>query len=301
MLKYIDNFHLKNTMRLFIVALWVLSIVGCGGGGGGDDNEKFHLNSDVMYYAPATTREEMFDSMCGGPVWQLPDDIQIGDQIGKSYDLVYNVLHDGTRNSAFWFHPDTPNGKYFFYHQGHRGDPRTYGMSTINGLLAEGYEVVAFQMPDVNAGHNKYNDVEYGLCVFVEPVIRMLNYLEDKNLANEVFMVGISGGGWTTSVVAAMDARIKGAYPVAGGMPGPNNGDFEQRAMVQVMDLLDQWRLARRVLAIQNYNDPCCSSGDAYLTFDAGPNFDAWVDYHNNKHSISKNSLALIIADAASL
>lgn len=284
-------------------------LYGCGGGGGGStgDNSKYHLTEPVTYYDSATTSEEMFNSMCGGPIMSFPDAI-VGRNELQQYDTLIFALSDGSQNTAYHYYADNPNGKVFLYHQGHRGDPRTYGMNTIRGLLDAGYDVFAFQMPDVNKGHNHYNYVEHGLCVFVEPVIRVLNYLENMGIS-EAYMVGISGGGWTTTVVAAMDSRIAASYPVAGGIPleysdSEETGDFEQQAMHQVMSTLDMWKISNHVLAIQNMFDPCCSAGNVYESIaeeDAGPNWKGLVDYRNTEHSISEWSLQQILNDAAML
>src|SRR5260370_23664905 len=74
---------------------------------------------------------------------------------------------------------------------------------------------------------------------FLEPVAVCLNYLKTKSVADgfpvyqDFNMVGLSGGGWTTTVYAAIDPRIQLSFPVAGTIPlylrsGGSIGDTEQ-------------------------------------------------------------------------
>jgi dienelactone hydrolase len=53
---------------------------------------------------------------------------------------------------------------------------------------------------------------------FVEPVILAINYAKTLGY-KRIVMVGLSGGGWTTTVAAAIDPRIDLSIPVAGSLP----------------------------------------------------------------------------------
>ncbi|CAE7378575.1 unnamed protein product [Symbiodinium natans] len=53
---------------------------------------------------------------------------------------------------------------------------------------------------------------------FCEPVILTINYALSLGF-KDVVLAGLSGGGWTTSLVAAMDSRITASIPVAGVLP----------------------------------------------------------------------------------
>ena len=53
---------------------------------------------------------------------------------------------------------------------------------------------------------------------FVEPVSLAINYA--KTLGYEkIVLVGLSGGGWSTTVAAAIDKRIDLSLPTAGSLP----------------------------------------------------------------------------------
>ncbi|CAE7381533.1 unnamed protein product [Symbiodinium sp. CCMP2456] len=53
---------------------------------------------------------------------------------------------------------------------------------------------------------------------FCEPVILTINYALSLGF-QDVVLAGLSGGGWTTSLVAAMDPRVVKSIPVAGVLP----------------------------------------------------------------------------------
>ena len=57
------------------------------------------------------------------------------------------------------------------------------------------------------------------LRFFLEPIVVALNYMEDHSSYPHVYMTGLSGGGWTTTVFAALDPRIERSFPVAGSVP----------------------------------------------------------------------------------
>ena len=54
---------------------------------------------------------------------------------------------------------------------------------------------------------------------FVEPVILTINYAKQVLGYKRVVMMGLSGGGWTTTMAAALDPRIELSIPVAGSIP----------------------------------------------------------------------------------
>ena len=56
------------------------------------------------------------------------------------------------------------------------------------------------------------------LRFFLEPVWLTINYAQSLGYKN-IVMAGLSGGGWTTTMMAAIDPRIGLSFPVAGSMP----------------------------------------------------------------------------------
>ena len=45
-----------------------------------------------------------------------------------------------------------------------------------------------------------------------------MNYAKAQGY-DDVYMAGLSGGGWSTTFAAAIDKRIKGSFPIAGSVP----------------------------------------------------------------------------------
>jgi hypothetical protein len=64
-----------------------------------------------------------------------------------------------------------------------------------------------------------------GTRFFMEPVRAFLSYLQTNSDSDgfprctDYHMTGISGGGWTTTVYAAIDPTIELSFPVAGSIP----------------------------------------------------------------------------------
>ncbi|MBK7713020.1 MAG: hypothetical protein IPJ37_20350 [Bacteroidales bacterium] len=111
----------------------------------------------------------------------------------------------------------------------------------------------------------------YGLRFFLEPEIVSLNYLLQQNNYKDVSMVGLSGGGWTTNLLTAIDERIKLSFSVAGSMPlyyrsDASMGDIEQflpelyRDVAGYPDLyvLGAYGKGRKQVQILNRKDDCC-------------------------------------------
>lgn len=94
--------------------------------------------------------------------------------------------------------------------------------------------------PVVVSNHN-FSDVDAtcgGLQVFLEGITRALNWLDLQGYVwDSISIVGLSGGGWTSDLYAAIDDRITKSFSVFGSLPfdlriaegGPgDDGDWEQ-------------------------------------------------------------------------
>jgi hypothetical protein len=165
-------------------------------------------------------------------------------------------LAPGLEGLAYHFIPQKPNRQLVVVHHGHActldDDPSPadvgYGLQrTIQGLLLHGYGVLGVFMPhmrpgDCTGGHDamfSLNTTGSPIKLFLEPTAVSLNYLKTRSRLGHfpryrVFhMVGLSGGGWTTTVYAAIDPTIRCSFPVAGTIPlylrtGGSVGDREQ-------------------------------------------------------------------------
>jgi hypothetical protein len=236
--------------------------------------------------------------------------------------------------------PDTPNYRLMLYHAGHTA----YGDGdklAVDGFLEHGFTVLLFdmpligenaapvmvQLPDVGSvtvsTHNEMpflDPITDGSPIryFVEPVIVMINEFVDKKIT-DISMVGLSGGGWTTTLAAALDTRIAQSYPAAGSVPmvirfaqADSWGDYEQiePSLYAIADYPDLYVLGasgRRQLQVLNEHDPCCFSGDhrslyepqvkAALQSAGGGAFDVYLDLTNREHSISRTAFDVIVTD----
>ena len=94
-------------------------------------------------------------------------------------------------------------------------------------------------------------------------------------------MIGISGGGWTTTLYAAIDDRISKSFSVAGSLPislrieSRDIGDYEQthREFYSIANYLELYVMCsygenRMQMHIFNKLDPCCFSGDLSMNYE---------------------------------
>lgn len=178
------------------------------------------------------------------------------------------------------------------YHQGHDqppcllDNPLTDFDGTIDFFNQLGYDVANHDMPTYQANAlNPYNVscnhaffeqfAAQGapfLRVFLEPVIRTINYALGELGYQRVVMAGLSGGGWSTVMLGAIDPRIALTIPIAGSMPCDfqhTSWDFEQfcnsswalvanYSSLYVLGSLEENRTQVQVLHEQ---DPCCFHG----------------------------------------
>jgi pimeloyl-ACP methyl ester carboxylesterase len=237
-------------------------------------------------------------------------------------------------NVSHVFYPVKDNGRLLIWAQGHDGS-FYLGQKYIRYFLARGYTVAAFSMPalegpaleDVDLGeeHDRIGLFEHPgyspIQEFLNPVAIGLNYLLKQRDYQDVTMVGLSGGGWTTTVYAAVDPRIDNSYPVAGSLPfylralPPNDdkslGDWEQTnpALYEKANLLEMYVLAassgRRQMQVLNQYDTCCFAGVNARSYEhavsekaatLGGEFSLYLD-PNYTHSISDTALEAIAED----
>ncbi len=238
------------------------------------------------------------------------------------------------KSIGYIFHPKEYNNRLIIYHQGHGGS-FLRGKRTIAFFLKKGYTVFSFSMPLKGfnnspiieiprlgkiklLNHEEFKYLDQPLQYFIGPVITMLNYAESKNY-RDISMVGVSGGGWTTTIAAAVDERINHSFPVAGSYPMfvryqdnlKNYGDFEQTfpELYKQVNYLDLYVLGatgnnRSQTQILNKYDPCCYGGDSYLQYEAivskrvnknqSGSFEILSDTTHTKHEISEWALEQI-------
>jgi hypothetical protein len=202
-------------------------------------------------------------------------------------------LEPGHQGLAYHFIPEKPNGELVVVHHGHacslNDDPSEkdmgYGLQrTIKALVKGGYGVLGVFMPqmrpgDCTGGHEAIMRLATEgspLRFFLEPTALGLNYLQQKSGSESIpkyrrfQMVGLSGGGWTTTVYAALDPRIACSVSIAGTLPlylrfNGSVGDQEQFEpnFYRLAGYPDLYLLAangkgRSHIQILNRRDDCC-------------------------------------------
>ena len=252
------------------------------------------------------------------------------------YKLDISMEYD-VHSIAYLFLPENSNDKLIIYHQGHGGD-FILGKDNIDFFLDKNYAVLAFSMPLLGMNNQPIIDLDHfgkikftnhkhlhflessefsPVKFFIEPIGVSLNYLDENFNFDSYYMVGISGGGWTTVLFSAIDDRISQSYSVAGTIPifmrsdSKNIGDYEQiipelYAITNYLELyiLNSYGDDRIHVQIFNNNDPCCFSGnisgiydhkinERLIKLDKG-NFFLYIDDTHNEHKISEYSRILI-------
>lgn len=245
---------------------------------------------------------------------------------------LFYPLPDGYGSTAYLHRPTQPNQELLIYQHGHFNDAEIAEIeqAVLTRFLPAGFTVLFVNMPlygpnrDARYPNPSNHDEFYpqtpgAIAHFLEPSVAFVNQLAPNY--SRISMMGLSGGGWTTVMYAALDTRIARSYPVAGSYPqyivrqlpmtyGP---DAEQTdsAIYSNIDYLDFYTIAamKHQLQIYNYNDACCFQGDyskqyegaiANIVHPYGGNFSVYVD-DNNQHSISDRTYALILNDLRNL
>lgn len=239
------------------------------------------------------------------------------------------------------FVPLNSRNSAMIYHEGH-GAAAVGKVDTIESLIADGYIVATIDMP-LNGdnptpiqtivpgvgpveiwqheGMARLDSDASALRFFLQPTLATVNFFHDNGLTN-IGMMGLSGGGWTTTLYSALDPRILHSYSVAGTLPTylrpsawrPSIGDWEQKlpGLSDDIDYLDLYVLAatdgRPHWQIYNVNDPICFNGTIADHFkDAvsgvasgiGGEFQVLYDFTATLHQVTPWALDKIKTDMA--
>ncbi|HEY2881721.1 MAG TPA: hypothetical protein VGJ15_04795 [Pirellulales bacterium] len=224
------------------------------------------------------------------------------DFLAASVRQVDDVLFEmefGLTSHVYHFIPTQPTDRLVLFHAGHEGDFIAQ-KTVIKKLLDQNIAVAAFAMPLLGlnsqpevqlsrfgnlklTSHDqmKLLDPKVGHPVkfFIEPVVGFLNYAAQLGY-QQISMLGMSGGGWTTIVAAAVETRIKTSMHVAGAYPmflrvGRDDwGDWEQtvpefyrEANYLELFILGAHGPGRMQCQIVNRYDPTCFAGDGWKTY----------------------------------
>jgi hypothetical protein len=290
---------------------------------------------------PAETLPAQIEADIPDPFWADVPGLARIDRLTISMEL-------GVESYPYLFLPQEPNGELLIYHEGSDGG-FSLRREAIAFFIERGYSVLAFAMPflgdnnrpqvfiprlgQVNlpaaTGFHLYlaeGLIEQGviLKLYLEPVIVGLNYADTLGFSRSS-MVGLSGGGWTTHLIAAIDPRIKNSYPVAGSIPLYQRFDghaifTDLNAYVQLLPglfpvvnyeelyVLGAEGAGRRQVMVINQYDRCCFWGLRYQDWEGEVaaraaslegEFRVFLDSSHVEHMLSPMVLEMIAQDLA--
>ncbi len=262
-------------------------------------------------------------------------------------DYVEIELDYGFRAIAYHLVPSGGAEAVVIFHGGHTAEGFVGFLPVIERLLCEGYAVLGMSMPGtytnhqprwVNSsfagpvligGHDDYAILESSnfspIKLFLHPVVVGINWMVAEFHYNKVSMAGVSGGGWTTTLSAAVDSRILQSFPVAGSLPfylrsvspQPVNsiGDYEQRTapLYRLANYLELYVLGasgrgRSQLQILNQFDASCFAGVGALGYapvvedlvreaGEGGRYELFLDDSHYEHILSAVALDRVVAE----
>ena len=284
----------------------------------------------------------------GFPGEKMPAEIQT-DYKDERYNHMYKMnleridklvinMDFGMQSIVYFFIPKKNKQEIVIYHQGHRGD-FFEGLKTIEALVGDGYAVLAFSMPLLGMNpkpvvvlprfgrlklekHDHLKMLPHPIKYFMEPMAVGLNYALLKDY-KKTHMIGISGGGWTTTLYAAIDTRIQYSFPVAGSYPiylrsesDRDWGDYEQTepnlyriANYPELYIMGSVGKGRKQYQFLNKYDACCFAGPKFevyqkpiqnivKSFDNGA-FELFSDESHKEHMISPVVIKIVLEQLA--
>ncbi len=232
---------------------------------------KIVYRGEAAVWRDAKTKVEWLDALAGGPGYRLKK-------------VRFEAL-PGMWIPAILYEPDNLKGKVpatlnVMGHDGGGKDVAYQQIRCINlakrGLLALNVEWFGFgQLKDANFHHARMNQLDLcgtsGLAPFYLALKRGLDVLLDHPHADpqRVAVSGLSGGGWQTIYISALDTRVTLTNPVAGYSSFKTRirhhkdlGDSEQTpcdmATVADYDHLTALMAPRATLLTYNAKDECC-------------------------------------------
>lgn len=270
-------------------------------------------------------------------------------------------MEAGEFGIAYHFIANQPNNRVVVLQNGHgcsfNEPPETPGHPSVGlrraiaEFLTNGFSVLAVFMPRGSPHDCRYrtHDEMFRIQVssgnpikfFLEPTAVFLNYLAQRSQSDdfpsygEYNMVGLSGGGWATTLYAAIDPTIVSSFSVAGSLPlylrtGSSIGDREQTdaPLYKLAGYPDLYVMGsagqgRREVQILNRRDSCCFGAAQYDSAAKGASYDdalhsyasrvqqavtqigsgefrLVIDESADRHMFSRNALVnIVLADLA--
>lgn len=155
------------------------------------------------------------------------------------------------------------------------------------------------------------------LYFFMNPINQVLNKVLAETPYKKVIMVGHSGGGWSTTLYAALDKRISLSIPVAGSLPifllatppvaGPGDSEQHNADLLKIVSYQSLYVMAtdggRKQVQMLSRLDDQAFAGEASAVYaepvenaaaQVGGQFEQYIDPASRHHEISLPMQALI-------
>lgn len=259
----------------------------------------------------------------------------------KRIDKFTITMDYGINSIPYLFLAENSNNQLIIYHQGHGEKNYFDDKETIQSFLNHGYSVLIFSMilhginsePVIDienfgklkfTSHNHLKFLEspsfHPIKFFVTPISTSLNFIDEKYNFDSYHMVGLSGGGWTTSLYSSLDPRISKSFSIAGSFPiifrsdTKNFGDYEQTIpdFLKISNYLELYLMGsygenRKSTQIFIKSDPCCFPSELYEKYPYGEiiskklnllgsgEFNVIIDESTIKHELSSDTLNKIL------
>tara|TARA_Y100001936_G_C16073413_1_gene672334 strand:- start:1378 stop:2508 length:1131 start_codon:yes stop_codon:yes gene_type:complete len=264
------------------------------------------------------------------------DNIQQIDKltIKMEYDvnsIAYVFFPENPNNELVIYHQGHSGDFFNGYETINQLLKNNYSVIAFSMPLLGGNNQPTVQVPNLGVitlkNHNNFQHLDTedfsSIKFFVHPISISMDYLEKNHNFKNYHMIGLSGGAWVTTLYSAIDDRILKSYAVSGPLPRfltvnvyGNEGDYElnnsslyNKANYLELFVMSSFGNDRLHMKIMNKYDPCCYYGVTYQTFekniqnkmeklDSGT-FKIHLDKINKKHSISKESMNLILSSLA--
>jgi len=247
------------------------------------------------------------------PTWLMVRDI--GSKNVARVERLRIEMDYGLHSEVYLFHPKKSANRLLIFHQGHRGfheDLMRFGArETIRFFLDKNFSVLVCFMPfkDHNRmSRNLENEDGSFIRFFLEPVVVAINHMERNHNYYDINMVGISGGGWTANLCAAIEPRISVSFCVSGSVPlylrkGPcingSRGDAEQNwpalyektASWLDIYILGGYGKGRKMVQIYNKYDGIFGAVNKL----GKDSFSAYLDVTHREHKISQHAIDKVI------
>lgn len=301
---------------------------------GADVAEKRRQLAQVIWRNAQSPFGRQPDAVLDGPLLPFADIASIRQVQRLRVDMPLGVTSE-----IFVLTPKAPRSCLMLYQEGHRVS-FLERKSLLRRLVDSGCTVAALSYP-LTGGVNSRPEIDLPrlgrillndpdklelleteefstLQFFLTPPMVALNHLLAQQSFTLVGMAGFSGGGWVTTMVAALDPRIQTSYSVAGSAPlavhaaAPAWGSYEQTLprLYTIATYPELYVMAaagpgRRHWQFYNLDDPCCFSGEnwrhwrnpvAERAAALGGGFDI-LTYRHPEHTLGREVRDRIVAD----